>query len=1171
MSCLRSALLCLLVFSSLAPLLALDQIVVFPSANANQISVLRADDLSLAGAFPSPANAFKVLQSNDGLRYYVITRRAENTVVVVDAETLQVLNQIDLNASPSSVEITPDGRYILAAAGDLKVVDLVTETVAASLPVGGGPTRVIVNDSSTRAYVLASAGAAISVIDLESFAVLDTIDAPNASDIALTIGGARLLAAFRDGVRQYRTTDRTELNTIETNYSLVNPRIVVLPNSLRIVIESSGVAPNNTAQFVDLDSRVVRDVGDVGSELIEITPITVDRAYGILVNSNDLVSIDFAADSDPVLAFPPFGENARALGLSPDGSQLYVSSLLDSTMLRVNTGSDSVEAAVTLPVPPAGHEVLFGPSPLPPATITILGGDGQFFPPNTTLPVLLSVLVTDRNGRPLSGVPVIFADSAGFGLQFSDTSTETNTRGVASVEVFIPPAPQEPVAALAARPSEPVFLAPGESVSVGGAQSTDDPIESAIVTASAAGVEPVSFTVNIVRGVGLIKISGDFQVTTENTPFPKSILVLATDDTGRPLPPGTTIEVASFGGRCNTSGVEVDQVGFAEIRCIGEPFSSANDLLFLQGVVSLSIPEFRAVLGGDLTTASFFFSLASSSIQLELLKVSGDNQTGDTGSELAQPLRFRMNSSFGFLPQLPINVDIRNVSGPGVIFDPRRALAQFAQVGEVNVTLGANAGSTVLQLEASTPGLPTIAFTINAEGGQPERIEKEGDGQVGKITTTLPMPLRVRVVNESGDFVPNPEVTWRVLQGDATLETSTDAQGSSAVVTFGAMPGQVRVLAAIGTLQETFTLTSVPPEPASISTFSGQNQTLTSGVLSEPLVVRVNEIDNAPASGAVVTFSGPPTVRFQPPVGAPPGNPVQVATDSQGLASVQAELVASAALTAEGGSRDQLAQTLTINASVGPSLQTSFLLNVVGRTPAFESAGIVNAARNDLRGVVPGSIATIFGTGLMEGIIGIEEPRGATSYQGTVVRIGGVPAPLLAFANVEGQEQINLQVPFEVRPGQTTTVEIENNGSRSAVANIAVFSAQPGIFEIPLAAGGSVGAVVHADTGTLVTPDTPALRGEAVSLFFTGGGSINPPVGTGALGPSPPSLSSLPTVVGVDNRGAPVLFSGYAPGFLGLYQINFTIPEDSTCGLRPLNVRMGDSFSPNSMIAVRCP
>jgi len=77
----------------------------------------------------------------------------------------------------------------------------------------------------------------------------------------------------------------------------------------------------------------------------------------------------------------------------------------------------------------------------------------------------------------------------------------------------------------------------------------------------------------------------------------------------------------------------------------------------------------------------------------------------------------------------------------------------------------------------------------------------------------------------------------------------------------------------------------------------------------------------------------------------------------------------------------------------------------------------VNAATYQ-QGVAPGLIATIFGTGLTRGVNGIVQastPNLPYSINGTSVIVNGVPAPLYAVANVNGQEQINFQVPWEVQ------------------------------------------------------------------------------------------------------------------------------------------------------------
>lgn len=1140
-----------------------DLVILFPFGNNNLLTAIDANTLEEVGALDAPSSAFKVEQSLDGTRYYVVSQRSTSSVVTIDAATLQPIASIDLGASPSDAAITPDGAYLLVAAANVQVIDTVTNTLRTTIPVSGAPIQIEIDDTSRRAYVLTAARNQIAVIDLPTLSLVGTLNSFNTSSIALTLNGARLLAVSTDGVRQFRTRDLVEVDTVPGNFPLVNATLTAIPDSPKVVVQSRGIAPANTAQLIDLNSGIARDIGDTGeNELSKVVILNKERGYAIDADTMELLDLDFTATPNPTATPLPFGDNTRDIELSPSGLYLYASSLTNARLLKISTVTNEVVGSILTPIAPNGHNLVFAPSTEPPANIIVNGGDNQFFPPNTTLPTPFSVRVTDASGSPLPGVPVFFDDPAGVGVQIEpEQPSITNNNGIATAILTLPPQDQ------LAMPGEAVASLSGEEGPFG-AVAPDDAIEPITITAAPPGIDPAFFTVNIIRALGLIKVSGDNQVASENELFPLPMVFLATDDEGQPLPSGTEMNLAAFFASCDALSIPLDPDGFANVRCRGRQFSPFSSSLFEGGSLSATIPTFQQELGIDLTTASFDFSVARGGTQLRLNKLGGDLQVSPTGTVLPEPLSFQVSTNFGG-PTKPVQVEIDQVSGPPMLINPRRIKTRLQQEN-VEITVGPNAGTAVIRVRASTPGLPELLYTVTATGGQAAELIKSGDGQVGKISNPLPTPLRLVVINESGAPVPFPEVTWRVASGDATLVTSNDASGSSAVVTFGSTPGAVRIVAAIGPLQTTFTLTAIPPEPASISTVSGQNQTITTGLLSDPLQVRVNELDNSPAAGAVVTFSGPPSVRLHPTNGTPPGNPVQQATNGEGVAGVQVELLTVSGLSPEGGANPaQLAQTVTVTASIGGQLATSFLLNVVGRTPSLESAGVVNAATFE-GGIVPGSIISIFGTGLMEGVVGVELAGGQTSYNGTQVRIGGIPAPLLVLSSGP-PEQINLQAPFELSPGQTTTIEVENNGSRSTISGVPVFLTQPGVFEINLQQGGRVGAVIHADDGTLVTPDNAAAHGEVVSLFATGVGRLNSPVGTGALGPIPPPSAALPTVVGVDNRGSPVLFSGYAPGFLGLYQVNFSIPIDARCGLRPLNLRIGDSTSPQSTIPIVCP
>jgi uncharacterized protein (TIGR03437 family) len=424
----------------------------------------------------------------------------------------------------------------------------------------------------------------------------------------------------------------------------------------------------------------------------------------------------------------------------------------------------------------------------------------------------------------------------------------------------------------------------------------------------------------------------------------------------------------------------------------------------------------------------------------------------------------------------------------------------------------------------------------------------------------------MRVFNESGQKVPFPDATWTVVSGEATLVTSSDSDGATARVQFGLTPGPVVVRAQIESLVATFNLTATPPVAASIRAFGGEGQTVQVGQVSEPLVVEVREIDNLPATGGFVEFSGPASVRFHPLDEGPPANPLIQVLDINGRAGARVELLG---ITHTGEANQKAAAApVMVTATAGATVFYNFVIDVLGRTPEFTADSLVNGA-TFTPGIVPGSIATLFGVGLSEGITGTEAAGGATSYKGTTVRIGGIAAPLLSVTRGE-TEQINLQAPFEIPTGQTATVEVDNNGSIFSAGGVPVFGAQPGVFRVPFL-NTSVPAVVNATTFALITPENPAPRNATLAIFFTGGGLLSRDIDTGELGPVPPLEMALPVSIVVDTRQAEVSFKGYAPGLLGVYQGNFTIPEQARCGERGINVIVAGTPSPSVPLAIQCP
>jgi uncharacterized protein (TIGR03437 family) len=84
-------------------------------------------------------------------------------------------------------------------------------------------------------------------------------------------------------------------------------------------------------------------------------------------------------------------------------------------------------------------------------------------------------------------------------------------------------------------------------------------------------------------------------------------------------------------------------------------------------------------------------------------------------------------------------------------------------------------------------------------------------------------------------------------------------------------------------------------------------------------------------------------------------------------------------------------------------------------------------------------------------------------------------------------------------------------------------------------------------------------------------GASNPPVSTGQAGATATPLNQTvvtPTVT-INGVAANVGFSGIAPGFVGLYQLNVTIPQGTPSGLTNVKVIAGGATSNTVQIAIQ--
>ena len=216
--------------------------------------------------------------------------------------------------------------------------------------------------------------------------------------------------------------------------------------------------------------------------------------------------------------------------------------------------------------------------------------------------------------------------------------------------------------------------------------------------------------------------------------------------------------------------------------------------------------------------------------------------------------------------------------------------------------------------------------------------------------------------------------------------------------------------------------------------------------------------------------------------------------------------------------------------------------------PVIGTGAIVNAASFAAQApLAPGSLITLFGTNLAQGQGTASNVPLPLNLAGSSLLFAGRSAPLL-FAN---NGQVNAIVPYGIAVNTPQQVVVSSSSSISVPQSVILAAAAPGIFTVN-ASGQGQGIIVGVDANgdqPIADAAHPVKAGQAIVIYCTGLGEVNPAVSTGTAAPLT-QLSNTIAPIGVTVGGvaANVLFSGLTPGFVGLYQVNATVPNGVAAG-----------------------
>jgi uncharacterized protein (TIGR03437 family) len=291
------------------------------------------------------------------------------------------------------------------------------------------------------------------------------------------------------------------------------------------------------------------------------------------------------------------------------------------------------------------------------------------------------------------------------------------------------------------------------------------------------------------------------------------------------------------------------------------------------------------------------------------------------------------------------------------------------------------------------------------------------------------------------------------------------------------------------------------------------------------------------------TLSGPTSMSWSPVLGG-------VVSEFQDLPATGFSLKGSETLTMSSPTQPTSVAFGGTPAVINVTVQWDFEPNNVSQLrPFFNDLGVVNNASfsDGSNPLAPGTMAAVFGGNLTDGSSALFSSFGLdgtleTTLAGAQATINGKPVPIFYATPA----QLGIQIPTDLA-GTSALIEVTVGGQTSAPQMVFIAPVAPGLSSTDQSGHGQ-GAILIANTDTLVAPiggipgrdSRPAKAGEFITIFCTGLGAVTPPLASGEPGTNNTTVG-MPAVT-IDGAPAMVQFSGIAPGFVGLNQVNVQVP-----------------------------
>lgn len=284
-----------------------------------------------------------------------VSNEKDNTITVLDAESLKVLKTVKVGRRPRGMVLTPDMKELLICAGDdhrLDVMDTTTfEIIRTHETSGPDPELLDIDPEGKIIYIANEDDGMVTVIERDGGKVLGEIPIGVEPEGMAVAPDNSVVVATSESTSMAHFIDTKTLKVIANVLVDTRPRVSEYTADGKEVWVTAEVG--GTVAIIDTTTRKVKkkfgfEIAGVRPELIQPMGIkfTKDakRAFIALGRANRLAVVDTATHE--VLDYILVGQRPWHIDMNPEGTKIYTANGLSNDMTVVDVATLKPEKSV---------------------------------------------------------------------------------------------------------------------------------------------------------------------------------------------------------------------------------------------------------------------------------------------------------------------------------------------------------------------------------------------------------------------------------------------------------------------------------------------------------------------------------------------------------------------------------------------------------------------------------------------------------------------------------------------------------------------------------------------------------------------------------------------------------------------------------------------------------